>query len=152
MKRKPLSETEKWKLFEQTKAKRYVNHMKGLHPECKGCNIGRQWVQQDYITLFSSLREGVTLADLSLALDRPIGGVAAKLRSTGLVVLVDRMSYRIQGTTALSRARVARHFTDDMVQSLLDVGWYNKFGQLVAPDWWRGRLILRGTTMGLDDD
>lgn len=152
MKRKPLSETEKWKLFQQTNAQRYVKHMKGLHPDCKGCNIGRKWVQQDYVTLMGSLREGVTLADLSLTLDRPVGGVSAKLRSLGLAVLADRLGYRLEGTRNLSKARVGKYYTDEMIQALLSVGWDYRFGQLVAPRWWAGRLILRGITMSTDDD
>lgn len=150
-KRPGLTEEQKYQAFEQKKAKRYVDHITTLHPDCRGCNIGRKWVDADLVLLFSSLRPGVTFSDLSLILDRPVYGISSKLRSFGFLKLVSQTPFVYAGTEII-RSFVVAKFTDEQFDALIASGWTGGWkGALLAPNWWALKIIRKGYTMRKDD-
>lgn len=119
-----MSEQDKWDAFEASRNKRLEAHKNNMAEGCKGCNIGRIWLIQDYVNLCEAMQPGVTLEKLSLELDRPIFGIANKLAKIGLIK--PRRSYYDLITQPIPRFYIERRWPDKelMLEALKSAGWY----------------------------
>ncbi|QPI13817.1 hypothetical protein MYO4S_00061 [Serratia phage 4S] len=138
-----MTEQERFDSFLEVNAQRRAKHVNNIHPECTGCKIGLKWTLSEDLELFSYLKmHPFNLMKISEQMDRPIWGIMSRLQRLGVVSKYHSYYSTADRTFKVSKAKKRINLTEQHIDALVNLGWYNDKHKLDAPKWWYSKSII----------